>query len=260
MYPGSSGGAKRTAAGVPVKLDNSDAIDESWLADFDSDRTEYMLRLETDRTIVDELRASSFAGVHYNYFATEMAKYGIAVMTAWIRTHQIFGKMRERGRGGIAAPPGDELRSQETAQELAMETVAVALHNFRTHVLLPGKWDPARGASIRTYFVGQCLIQFSNVYRRWYKETFEHVPWGRLVNEAQVAARGYEHVDTVAEGHLDVDSVLSRVKKDRTKTVLVLRGAGHTHEEIATRLQISEKTVEMIIRNERNRQIRGEAS
>jgi len=42
--------------------------------------------------------------------------------------------------------------------------------------------------------------------------------------------------------------------------VLVLRGAGHTHEEIAIRLAISEKTVEMIIRNERNRQIKGEAS
>lgn len=260
MFSGSSGGADRAAAGVPLKLDNSDSIDESWLADFDSDRSEYMQRLETDRTIVDELRASGFAGTHYSYFATEMAKYGIAVMTAWIRTHQIFGKMRERGRGGIAAPPGDELRSQETAQELAMETVAVALQNFRTYVLLPGKWDPAKGASIRTYFIGQCLIQFSNVYRRWYKETFEHVPWGYLANEAQLTARGYEHVETTATNHISVDLVLANVKKDRTKTVLVLRGAGHTHEEIAIRLAISEKTVEMIIRNERNRQIKGEAS
>jgi DNA-directed RNA polymerase specialized sigma24 family protein len=260
VYSGSSGGAERAAAGVPLKLENQDSIDASWLADFDSSTSEYMRRLETDRSIIAELRASGFAGVHYNYFATEMAKYGIAVMAAWIRTHQIFEKMRQRGRGGITEPQGDELRDQETATELAMETVAAALANFRTHVLIPGKWDPAKGASIRTYFIGQCLIQFSNIYRSWYRETFERVPWSHLANEAHLTARGYEHVESAAANQVGVAGVLSKVKRDRTKEILVLRGAGHTHDDIAARLQISVKTVEMTIRNERNRQIRGEAS
>lgn len=260
MYSGSSGGAERTAADVPVELETSDSVDASWLLDFDSNVSEYMRRLETDRSITAELRAAGFAGIHYDYFATEMAKYGIAVMTAWIRTHQIFGKIRQRGRGGLPAPLGDELRDQETATELAMETVATALQNFRAYVLIPGKWDPAKGASIRTYFIGQCLIQFSNVYRRWYRETFPRVPWENLVNDAHLTSRGYEHVESKVADQIEVDSVLSKVKKDRTKEVLVLRGAGHTHEDIAQRLGITLKSVEMTIRNERIRQQRGEAS
>jgi DNA-directed RNA polymerase specialized sigma24 family protein len=260
LFSGSSGGAERAAADAPVKLDNQDRVDDSWLLDFDSNVTEYMRRLETDRSIITELRAGGFVGIHYNYFATEIAKYGIAVMTAWIRTHQIFEKIRQRGRGGLTEPQGDQLRDQETATELAMETVATALENFRTYVLIPGKWDPAKGASIRTYFIGQCLIQFSNIYRRWYRETFERMPWEHLANEAQLSARGYEHVESVVADQIGVDDVLSKVKKDRTREILVLRGAGHSHEEIAARLEITVKTVEMTIRNERIRQLRGEAS
>ena len=36
---------------------------------------------------------------------------------------------------------------------------------------MPGKWDPRKGASLTTYFIGQCMIQFPNVYRRWWRET-----------------------------------------------------------------------------------------
>jgi hypothetical protein len=28
-----------------------------------------------------------------------------------------------------------------------------------------GKWDHTRGASLRTFFIGQCLFQLANVYR-----------------------------------------------------------------------------------------------
>jgi hypothetical protein len=29
------------------------------------------------------------------------------------------------------------------------------------------EWDHRRGATLRTYFIGQCLIRFPNIYRRW---------------------------------------------------------------------------------------------
>ncbi|GAB3615430.1 sigma-70 RNA polymerase sigma factor region 4 domain-containing protein [Humibacter ginsengisoli] len=254
MEAGSGERAQRGTVGAPIKPPDSNPISETWLRDFDKDRSEYLQRLETDRSIIDELRAAGFAGAHYTYFASELSKYGIAVMTAWIRTQQIFTKMKQRGMGGLRRPPTDILNDQEVAAELACETVAYAIHNFRLHVLIPGKWDPNKGASIRTYFIGQCLIQFANVYRRWLSETFDEPPWKTLVNEAAMTARGYEHVETRVEQLVQVDQVLASVKKPRTKEMLVLSSTGLTHAQIAARMGITPKTVEMTLANERKRQ------
>lgn len=46
--------------------------------------------------------------------------------------------------------------------------MAKALDRFRADVLLAKKWDYRKGASLRTYFIGQCLIRFANIYRRWW--------------------------------------------------------------------------------------------
>jgi hypothetical protein len=60
--------------------------------------------------------------------------------------------------------------SLDDALELSCETVAEAIRCFRERVLIPGKWDPTRKASLRTFFVGQCILQFPNIYRRWNTE------------------------------------------------------------------------------------------
>lgn len=52
----------------------------------------------------------------------------------------------------------------DTIMGLARETAAAALHFFRFKVLMKGKWDAAKGASLATFFVGQCRLQFANVY------------------------------------------------------------------------------------------------
>jgi len=37
-------------------------------------------------------------------------------------------------------------------------------------------WDPARGAQLTTYFIGQCLFQYPNVFRRWQNERDQALP------------------------------------------------------------------------------------
>lgn len=250
-----SGSAQRASSGVPVKPEDSESIDPTWLADFDTHRTEYLQRLDTDRSIVDELRRAGFAGKNYTYFETELAKYGIAVMTAWIRTHQVFTKARARGVGGLPMPIDDALHDHDTASSLAGETVATALVNFREYVLIPGRWTPEKGASIRTYFIGQCLLRFANIYRAWFKSSYYPDGWGHQV-ELEIDEHGspYEHVETATEQKVAVDALLARVKNPQVREALVLRGAGHTTEGIAKMLGTTKKAVEMMIRNERNRQ------
>jgi hypothetical protein len=84
-----------------------------------------------------------------------------------IRCGLIFGKCRERGLGGLEEPPPGAMTRPDVVEELANQTVAKSLHYFRENVLMRGQWNPNRGASIKSYFIGQCLIRFPNIYRAW---------------------------------------------------------------------------------------------
>ena len=238
--------------GVPVQPQNSLSIDITDLREFDSDVSEYLRRLETDQSIVTELRAVRFEGTHYDYFATELAKYGFAVIRSWVTSGKIFGMLASRGLGQKAAP-SELLLQDEHAEEIAGETVAEALKNFRNYVLIPGRWDPKKKASIRTYFIGQCLLRFGNVYRRWYAETVNPPAAVELHEEMEKI----ENITAQVELKLEVEQALARVKKPLTKEVLVLCGAGFTQKQIADTLSMSLKQVEMIMANERKRQVKG---
>ncbi|WP_328647390.1 hypothetical protein OHS58_05740 [Amycolatopsis sp. NBC_00348] len=49
-------------------------------------------RRRRDLDLRNELAKADFEGVGWDLFANELAKYGIAVMVVWMRTHRIFGE------------------------------------------------------------------------------------------------------------------------------------------------------------------------
>jgi DNA-directed RNA polymerase specialized sigma24 family protein len=241
-----------------AQRDGSDAslqqVDESDLSEFDKDRSDYLRRLEVDASIVNELRGEGFEGPKYEYFANELAKYGIAVIRAWVRQGVIFAKVRSKGFGGLAEAPRQILRDKDTAEELALLCVADALRTFRIYVLLPNKWDPKKGASIRTYFIGQCLIRFPNIYRKWLSETVDTVPAVVVAQEQYRLTDRGGSIEQSVQIRAEVETVLAKIGKPRTQEIFVLFGAGYTQGEIAATLNVSVKTVEMAIANERKRQ------
>ena len=89
-------------------------------------------------------------------------------MKSWIATKIIFERCKEKGFGLSIL---DRQFTQEEIEGLANYTVAMALRYFRTKVLMKRRWDPTKGASIRTFFVGQCIFQFPNIYREWLLES-----------------------------------------------------------------------------------------
>jgi hypothetical protein len=124
-------------------------------------------RLLADRALLAELAAAGFAGPVFDIAETEFAAYGIAVLMAWMRTKQIFGKCRDIGR-----PVSDHTLewTRDDRLEIAIETTARGLRYFVDNVLRAGRWDPSRGATLRTFFVGACLLQFCNVFELWATE------------------------------------------------------------------------------------------
>lgn len=99
-------------------------------------------------------------------------------MKGWLFTGTIHHEVARIGAPVEQCPR--EWLDEDAVFSLASETVAKALHQFKG-VLRQGKWNAARGASLATYFVGQCKLQFPNIYRKWLHAEKEYryntAPW-----------------------------------------------------------------------------------
>jgi len=236
-----------SALGVPSSLSKRVAK-LAWLADADRDQAdERMARLEGDRVLADTLAASNYEGPNYVAFANEIAKYGLAVILGWIYRGLIWSKIKEKSWGSIEPEPwpGSLI---EDAQSLADETVVKALVVFREKVLLPGRWDPRKGASLRTFFVGQCLKQFCNVYRDWRREQLRNFinTTGLDQFENTPVIDGDPGLQTARQEELS--AVFGKITDERARAAFYLQAIhGHTYKEIGEKLSMTEKAVESAI-------------
>ena len=220
--------------------------------------SERLARLEADRDLIDTLRSEGFAGRNFTYFQTVLAQYGVAVIRAWTRDGKVLGKYAEKGFGGLPPEPrpGALTDDPSTAQGIADETVARALNAFRDKVLIPNRWDPKRGASLRTFFVGQCLMQFGNVYRSW------HTDYSREVAESYDDTSLYELMErdrTYFSSALEsperaavrkdaVRRLIAHVTDEHAREALWLNVvAGVPYRQIAERFDVTEKKMEHMI-------------
>nr|WP_157554196.1 sigma factor-like helix-turn-helix DNA-binding protein [Herbidospora sakaeratensis] len=239
---------------VPVQQSEEAQVPEIWLHDntnqAEADRVD---RLAADLDLVNSLALRRFEGPDYDLFAHELAKYGLAVISGWIRRGLIMARCRERGFGGLPEPPLGAFDDPDVVEELAGETVGKALYHFRQDVLLKGKWDPRRRASLRTYFIGQCLIRFSNVYRQWLK-----------TEQRQHILADHDTLDAVERGFItgpeqrlvvqsEVERAIKAISNPRVRHAVLLHAMGMPHREIGEELGISDKAVERMIANERTR-------
>lgn len=263
MQPGAEE-QPRSAAGLGIQPEEASGADQSsapggWLAEFDGSAEQQALddalavlqrrrqeRIAEDLDLVTWLAMNNFTGADYILFATELAKYGNAVIMAWIRRGLILARVRERGLGGLPEPPPGALNQPDVAEELSGETVAKALYFFREKVLIEKRWDPMKGASIKTFFVGQCLIQFANVYRYWLRNEAGYPEI--LVDDLAVIDRPQArtpHTDPaeLAAIRAEIDTKLKGVP-ERTRAIMVLTAAGWLQTDIARRLGITVKAVE----------------
>ena len=200
----------------------------SWVGEFADSRE---ARLAADSDLLTQVMFEGFQGPAWNKMAERLVAYGLVVIKSWLRRGVIFDRCAAKGWGIRNAQPGG-IADEGDVAGLANETVWRAVLAYRDHVLIPGKWDPRKGANLTTYFIGQCLFQFPNVYKRWWRERkYQEVPdqetveqLGRanrpmgpatdLINRSRIR-KGLEHAD----------------KTDRA--ILAWYAEGYTYEEIA---------------------------
>lgn len=247
--PGHPAGSRK-----PVQPDVGGPVPSGWLAEYEhTEAAQRLDRLAADQDLITTLALQGYEGPDYAVFQTELAKYGIDVMVGWIVRGVVFAKCRERGSGGLPAPPERWNRDRDTVEELAFETVAKALYHFRQDVLLKNRWVSSGGATLKTFFVGQCLLRFANVYRAWHKSEMRRSPAVDAHDALEMADQRQDGPEDQVVARQEVVRGLRLVKDERVRAALVLTAAGLPQGHIASRLGVTEKAVERMLANHRTR-------
>ncbi|MGI5485072.1 hypothetical protein [Streptomyces lavendofoliae] len=202
-------------------------------------------RRMADQQLVQLLATDGFKGSRYDAFENDLARYAISVLRAWMYSGQIFTMVASRGFG--LNPHELDLERLTTdsdlREELATMTVALALPRFRQRAFVEGGWTFEGGAGVTTYFMGACLYDFPNEFRRH-----------RTSEETQRKALRHPHYDnetlpsleTEVIGRQQLRDAIADIdpKKVRERAVVALTLDGYTQEEI--RLILGEESVRAI--------------
>lgn len=232
--------------GAPVQLDNFEptALDRVVRRDRDArSAAEHLARLEGDLDLYTRLAFSSFEGPEWDAYERELVRYAFAVLRAWIATGVIRARVAERTHKRLAPPPVE--MSQQDAEDLAADTIVRALDKFRLGVLGAGKWDPTKGASLKTYWIGFCVLKYPDLYDVWCTDQRK---WIAGINHARIRV-----LDDAPLSHQDPASQLEMAATisdgleslpDMTARILALKADGYEHVEIAELLDITVKSIE----------------
>ncbi|OXR40243.1 hypothetical protein B7C42_07668 [Nocardia cerradoensis] len=227
-------------------------VPDLWLADDEFDaEAENLRRLEGDEQVLLTLQLGQFSDHDWNPVAQELARYGIAVLTSWIRSRLIFARVKHRT--GYQLTMLDGWPDYDTAVDLAHDTVTDALNYFRDKVLKAGKWRAERGASLRTYFIGQCLFQFANHYRS--AHTLEIQRRQReLLTDDDTLFGGVQHdVENTIVSRDVLRSARAQMTTVIAQSAVYMQAQGYSIKEIATRFNKSEKQIENMLLYQRKR-------
>lgn len=232
-------------------------LGEPELAEDESARQRAEARLD-EAELVEEIRLEQklgfrVDGVAYRRLFDDLWLYAWPVMKALIRTNRMGQVLHRYGvHRSFAITPEDQvvLRASEAERDaLAFDVIAAAVKHFRTHAVLQGKWSPQGGASLRTWFIGTCALNFPRAYARWSAGRTERL--GRLaqsheIDLNEVGGRVATQVPDPAEIAADRDDLREMIDlaQPMTRIILGMIMEGLTHAQIAAELGLTVKAVE----------------
>jgi hypothetical protein len=120
-----------------------------------------------DSRIVESLQQIDFDpdSPEWQEVSGALIEYGHAVLVAWAITGSLYRHAAKHGVLGLGRLPQDLSLPQDEAEALALDVVIVAVEAFRTKSL--PIWRSTGGASLKTYFIGRCLMELPDVHRQW---------------------------------------------------------------------------------------------
>jgi DNA-directed RNA polymerase specialized sigma24 family protein len=199
----------------------------------DDDRAERPL---ADEEIVRRLAREHFdpKGPTWRILSETLIAYGYSVFKGWLMTGAVYRAAASHGSAGIrglARIPKDLKLREDDAHDLTATLLTTAIARFR-RTLQDGGWRPNGGASLRTFFVGRCLMELPDVYERWRRQQDR---WAREVTDVSGVDDGRFSADpadaAVASVHLD--ELLPPTEYEHVRVMLTLAQSGYTVAEIS---------------------------
>jgi hypothetical protein len=124
-------------------------------------------RHDIDVATVNDLQVTGFSGPRYEALIRDLYGYAWPVLLSMIRTGKIISIETVIPHGTISADDLQVLHdSAGEREELALASIARAEPRFKAS-LKAGHWDPEKGRSLKSYFVGACAQAFWPEYKLW---------------------------------------------------------------------------------------------
>ncbi len=216
-----------------------------------TDHNQVKVAAEADRELLARLQQDNFQGPVWEHFAAILVSYGYGAISKRIKSGEIFVECFKRKIKGLPSGDRPPIPSRDIA-DLTELTVAEAICAFR-EVLRRGRWSAEGGASLTTFFLGQCFIRFPGCYRRWLREA-RPAGWVALGSDDGTAIDLQDPRDGVLDATqlIDLDRHLASLD-DRTRQVIIRRVQGYSEREIGIELGITTKAVEALLYRYRGR-------
>ncbi|MFE3584522.1 sigma-70 RNA polymerase sigma factor region 4 domain-containing protein [Streptomyces vinaceus] len=210
-------------------------------------------RLVADAARVAQVRKEGFRsdGPRYRELHDELWVYGWRVMRAWMRDGTVIARCRLKGfRFPAPYTEVEEMMQRvDVRDEIAHTCVSKAVESFLSDLEKEDFWDAHQGATLRTYFIGRCLMLFGDAYRKWaspYRRRLEAAAdgiWRGIapVPDRQVPGLSFDEMITLQESLTQI--LRGASKEDRAICRLILTHDA-TQEQIAKQLGTTRKAVE----------------
>ncbi|MGH9196069.1 MAG: RNA polymerase sigma factor [Acidimicrobiia bacterium] len=225
-----------------------DSVSAEWIKDFDSTSqgralAEYENQLRADEELLHDLQWAEFEGRAWELFAEVLFAYGYEILRAWLMTGQIFAKCRAQGLRGL--PEMSRPIPRQDADEIAYDVLGFAITAFRDRVLKAGRWRREGGASLKTFFIGQVLIQFVAIYKGWYRNTRREKPVEDRELHQVIESALVDPPEDTTVARLDIQRLIGTLSTT-SRQLVHLKSLGYTDQEIAEILGLpSAKAVEL---------------
>jgi hypothetical protein len=214
--------------------------------------------------ILEIFQAEQFTGPRFDRLFGKMTHrlvgYAFPIMRHWIGSGHIFDECLKFRRPIIkqarAAASEWTLEEQEAFaidSIIGTDSMTGGVEFFLDYGLRRGNWDPGKGASSGTYFVGACACCFAQFCNKWWKDKV--LAEAMLSSPADLDDEGEDLLLRIADTSFNPaekvvlrDSAaraLAQVKDPKIQEVLLRRSyLGETQAEAAVAVDLTPKAVE----------------
>jgi hypothetical protein len=204
-------------------------------------------RLLADQLMVDAILGQGLGGPRHQALEAALIQYAVPVLRELLRnpaSGEIIAKAARPGRPASDSAAWLDFTEAE-CEEFARQMVADAMPVFTKAVFVKRKWSAywtdGQPASLKTYFVNACAMQFPALHRKWLKNRRAQ-PAGLELDPGEAGA--VRDTSVAVDLHEEALGLLKSIHDPKIREVLVLRAVGYTAAEAAQEVGLTEKAAE----------------